>query len=82
MKGTRVVPINMMADWRLSDDDFLASFRLVEKGAERLAKQNPHVRDSRIEFNEERHEYLIDGCKIAPRSTTGFLHSFAAPWNP
>ena len=77
------IPIATMADWRLPDDQFLASFRLVDaKGAGRLAEQNPHFRDCRIEFNEERHEYLIDGCKIAPRSTTGFLHSFASPWNP
>ena len=82
MMDSNVIPIATMADWRLPDDQFLASFKLVEKSADRLAAQSPHPRDRRIAFNEERHEYLIDGCKIAPRSTTGFLHSFASPWNP
>ena len=36
---------------------------------------NPLRRDARISFDEERHEYTIDGTK-APRSTTGLVHAY------
>ena len=40
-----------------------------------LAKKNAHERDSRITFNEERHEYHVDG-KLIPVSISGVWASF------
>ena len=36
-----MAPIDEVGDWRLSDDQFLASFRLPQRGAGRLAALNP-----------------------------------------
>ena len=55
---------------------FLASFRLPHKGAGALAAQFPFPREDRITFNEEKHEYTIDGVIKAPRSATGLLGEY------
>jgi hypothetical protein len=67
----------VVGDWRHSDEDFLASFHLpgLAEKHETLKALNPLPRDARISFNEERHEYLIDGVK-APRSVTGLVHTY------
>ena len=41
----------------------------------------PFPREHRISFNEEKHEYTIDGLK-APRSVTGLLHEYASEFEP
>ena len=80
--SSMVVPITEVADWRLSDGDFLAAFRLPQKGAGALAERYPFPREDRITFEEEKHEYTIDGMKKAPRSVTGLLHEYAPDFNP
>ena len=66
-----------VGDWRLSDEDFLASFHLpgAADKYDRLKDLHPLPRDARILFNEEMHEYRIDGVK-APRSVTGLVHAY------
>lgn len=67
----------VVRDWRLDDSEFLKRFRLpgLAEKHETLKASNPLPRDARIPFNEERHEYLIDGVK-APRSVTGLVHTY------
>lgn len=43
---------------------------------QRLAVVNKHVRDDRIQFEEETHTYTIDGERTGWTSCTGFLHNF------
>jgi hypothetical protein len=43
---------------------------------QRLAVINHHVRDDRIQFEEETHTYTIDGVRKGWTSCTGFLHNF------
>jgi len=76
-----IVSITEVADWRLPDADFLRSFRLPQKGAGALAQRCPFPRENRITFDEEKHEYTIDGLQ-APRSVTGLLHEFASEFIP
>ncbi len=76
-----LVPITEVADWRLSDSDFLKAFKLPQKGAGALALRFPFPREHRITFDEDKHEYHIDGIK-APRSATGLLHEYAPEFNP
>ena len=76
-----LVPINEIADWRLSDRDFLNTFHLPEKGAGLLKDLYPLPREQRITFDEAKHEYTIDGRK-APRSVTGLLHEYASDFDP
>ncbi len=76
-----LVPITDCADWRSSDADFVAAFRLPMKGSGELARKNPIPRESRITFDEETHTYTVDGIKV-PRSVTGFLHEYASTFNP
>ena len=64
-----MIPITDVADWRLSDDDFLESFKLPQKGKGVLAERYPFPKEDRITFDEQKHEYTIDGV-IAPRSVT------------
>ena len=40
-----------------------------------LAARFPFPREARITFNEEKHEYTIDGIR-APRSATGLLNEY------
>lgn len=43
---------------------------------QRLAVLNHHLRDDRIQFEEESHTYTIDGARKGWTSCTGFLHNF------
>ena len=70
----------VVGDWRLDDDsEFLKHFRLpgLAEKHETLKASNPLPRDARVSFNEEKHEYSIDGVK-APRSVTGLVTLTAA----
>jgi hypothetical protein len=77
-----LVPITEVADWRLTDDQFLAAFQLPHKGAGNLAVRYPFPREDRIVFDEGRHEYTIDEGMKAPRSVTGLLHEYTPAFNP
>ena len=77
----QMIKINDLADWRLSDADFLKVFRLAQKGSGRLKELYPFPREDRITFNEEKHEYKIDG-RVAPRSVTKLLHEYASEFDP
>lgn len=71
-----IVPNGQVGDWRLDDDEFLATFRLpgLADKLPTLERQNPLVRDRRIVFEEEHHVYFIDGDRRAPRSVTQLVH--------
>ena len=79
----QVVQNGIVGDWRLSDDAFLASFHLPsdEQKADVLQRRNPFPRESRIVFQEDIHKYYVDGIEV-PRSVTGFLHTYAATFDP
>ncbi len=74
-------PITDCADWRLSDPEFIAAFRLPIKGCGELKNRHPLPRESRITFDEASHIYRVDG-KIVPRSVTGFLHEYSSTFDP
>ena len=73
-----------VGDHRLPDDAFLRTFSLpkFEERVDTLRARNPVPRESRISFNEELHEYTIDGSIKAPRSVTGLVHSYAGHFDP
>ena len=73
--------IDEVADWRLTDEDFLHLFRLPKKGMGQLAVANPFPREDRVQFDEENHTYTIDGV-VAPRSITGLLNLYKDPFDP
>ena len=78
-----VVRNGEVGDWRLPDDEFLASFRLPSRDdGGPLAVLNPLARDKRISFDELSHTYTIDGRVLVPRSVTGLLHEFTSEFNP
>jgi len=76
-----MAPIDEVGDWRLSDDQFMASFRLPQRGAGRLAALNPLPLEDRIHFDEASHTYTFDGELVA-RSVTGLLHQYASDFDP
>jgi len=65
----------------LSDDAFLAAFRLPTKGSGELARKHPMPREDRITFDEATHTYKVDNQTV-PRSVTGFLHEYASEFDP
>ena len=73
--------MTQIADWCLPDAQFLKAFRLPQKGAGRLKEQFPFPREDRITFDEEKHEYTIDG-KLSPRSVTKLLHEYGSEFDP
>ena len=79
----QVVQNGTVGDWRLRDEVFLASFHLPsdEQKADVLQRRNPFPRESRIVFQEDVHKYHVDGMEV-PRSVTGFLHAYAASFDP
>ena len=68
-------------DWRLSDEDFLSSFRLPPERRGTLAQRNPLPREDRIVFEAVEHAYFVDGIRV-PISVTGFLHKLASEFDP
>ena len=79
-----VISNGRVGDWRLSDTEFLASFRLpgAADKHDKLKEQNPLPRDARIVFDEAKHEYWIDGFVKVPRSVTGLVHAYASHFDP
>jgi hypothetical protein len=74
----------VVGDWRLPDDTFLDTFVLPgpELKRDRLSVVYPLPRDSRIEFFEEKHFYLIDKKHRAPKSVTAIVHSVCRDFDP
>ena len=72
-----------VADWRLADEKFLASFRLPTAAdkCEALAIRNPFPREHRIAFHEQEHIYTVDGTKV-PRSVTKLVHEYTTAFDP
>ena len=79
-----MVPIFRLADWRLSDGDFVDAFEssgATEKFTE-LRHRHPLPRENRIVFHEGLHKYEVDGVTV-PRSVTSLVHSYCpAPFDP
>ena len=73
-----MISIDHIADWRLSDDDFLSAFRLPSSADkfETLQKKNPVAREERLTFDEASHIYTFDG-RTVPRSVTKVVHQFS-----
>ena len=84
MAQARLVRNGDVGDHRLSDAEFLASFRLprYDQRIDTLQQRNPLPRESRIVFNEDEHSYTIDGKVRAPRSVTGLVHAYASHFDP
>ena len=82
--GPTMVPLNRLADWRLSDADFLKKIEssgTAEKFTE-LRRRHPLPREQRIVFHEGPHKYEVDGITV-PRSATSLIHSYCpAPFDP
>jgi hypothetical protein len=78
---TEMVRIDEVGEWRLPDDQFLATFQLPQRGAGKLAALHPLPLEDRIHFDEASHTYTFDS-KLVPRSVTGLLHQFASDFNP
>ena len=72
-----------VGDWRLSDVEFVKSFRLPSSADKReiLAKKNPVFRDELLTFEEESHTYTFEG-RIVPRSVTKIVHQFSGEFDP
>ena len=68
----------VVGDWRLSDAEFLISFRLptARDKVETLRDRNPLARDSQITFDEDSHTYTWDGV-LVPLSVTGLIHQYS-----
>ena len=72
-----------IGDWTVSDADFLGTFRLPDTSTkrDRLAVENEHTRDKRIQFFEEEHYYTIDEHR-APWSVTKLCHLLCTEFDP
>ena len=83
MEAQALVKNGDVGDWRLSDVDFLASFHLPGASDKHdiLKGQHPLLRDRRIVFHEEKHEYFVDNVKV-PRSVTGLVHTYGWEFDP
>ena len=68
-------------DWRLSDEEFLGSFRLPPERCGPLAQRNPLPREDRIVFDAAEHAYCVDGVRV-PSSVTGLLRMLSAEFDP
>ena len=77
------ISLGVVGDWRLSDEEFLATFRLPTAADkhEVLQAANPMIRESRIKFDEVTHTYTVDGVKV-PISVTGLIHQFSHDFDP
>ena len=67
-----------VGDWRLSDEDFLASFAPPTDGdrVDPLAALNPLQGEGRLRFDAASHTYYHDGRPV-PRSVTALLKSYS-----
>lgn len=72
-----MVPISRLADWQLSDVDFLKAFESSGTAVKfiELKLRHPLPREDRIVFHEGPHRYEVDGIAV-PRSVTSLIHSY------
>ena len=72
-----MVPISRVADWRLSDADFLQAFETfgAAEKVTALLHRHPLPREDRIVFDAGPHKYEVDGVTV-PRSVTSLVHSY------
>ena len=70
----------VVGDWRVSDDEFMVSFRLSSERLDTLKRANPFPREARINFDEASHAYAVD-CIDVPLSVTALVHQFSADSN-
>ena len=71
----------VVGDWRLADNEFMASFTLPSEKLEALKRKHPFPREHRIQFDEAAHTYTIDGRIVVPRSVTALVHKFSTPFD-
>ena len=76
------IPNGHVGDWRLQDEEFINSFRLpgADDKNDQLAALHPLMRDSRIQFFEQDHTYVVDGT-VWRLSVSGLLKRFAHEFN-
>eukprot|EP00973_Karenia_brevis_P092308 12411777-Karenia_brevis.AAC.1 len=72
-----------VGDWRLSDVEFLETFRSPDASVRHdvLAERSPLRDEDLISFHEAEHKYTFRGEPV-PRSVTGLLHSYTHEFNP
>ena len=72
----------VVGDWRLPDEDFLASFALPSDGdrVDPLAALNPLQGEGRLRFDAAAHIYYHDGRPV-PRSVTALLKSYSTDFD-
>ena len=72
-----------VGDWRLADDEFLATFRLPQPSLRHdvLSQRHPMPREDLITFDEAEHVYTFRGVRV-PRSVTALLHRYTHEFNP
>ena len=70
-----IVRHGQVGDWRLSDEDFLRSFRLptARDKVETLKERHPLARDSRISFDEESHTHLANRTSLSLTTDGGHV---------
>ena len=71
----------VVGDWRLADNEFVASFTLPSEKLDPLKRNHPFPREHRIQFDEAAHTYKIDGRIVVPRSVTAIVYTISAPFD-
>ena len=67
-----IVRNGMVGDWRLSDGEFMESFRLPQPGK----RENPMPGEDRIHFDEASHVYTVEGMEVRC-SVTALVHKYS-----
>lgn len=72
----------VVGDWRLPDDEFLASFRLPrdEDRIDPLAVAHPLPHEDRLRFDAAEHVYYFDDAPVQ-RSVTALVKSYASDFD-
>ena len=78
-----IIKNGVVGDWRLSNEEFTASFHLPHAcdRVEALKKANPFPSDEQMHFDEEPHTYTVNG-DVVPLTVTGLIHRYAHAFNP
>ena len=73
----------VVGDWRLSDGDFMASFRLPVAADKHdvLRGRHPFPNEERLTFDEVSHTYTFDGV-VVPTSVTTLVHRYCGGFDP
>ena len=73
----------VVGDWRLSDGEFMASFRLpaaLDKH-DVLRARHPFPIEDRLALDEVAHTYTFDGV-VVPTSVTTLVHRYCGGFDP